>query len=93
MSALELFAMLGPGIKIKLSEPCDCGDHIRHNNGGNYHQIIDLESESGAFYKRSYDTADFKDIPEWEEISYKELMDTLRGALEDNYEIEIIENT
>ena len=20
-------------------EPCDCGSHIRHNNGGNYHRI------------------------------------------------------
>jgi hypothetical protein len=23
-------------------EPCNCGDHIRHNNGGNYHQTVNL---------------------------------------------------
>ncbi len=25
-------------------EPCDCGSHVRHNNGGNYHRQIYLET-------------------------------------------------
>jgi hypothetical protein len=25
-------------------EPCDCGSHIRHNNGGNYHKIERLHT-------------------------------------------------
>ena len=24
-------------VELVSREPCDCGDHIRHNNGGNYH--------------------------------------------------------
>ena len=25
-------------------EPCDCGSHIRHNNGGNYHRSVELHA-------------------------------------------------
>jgi len=25
-------------------EPCNCGSHIRHNNGGNYHRITRLHT-------------------------------------------------
>jgi hypothetical protein len=25
---------------IDMSAPCDCGEQIRHNNGGNYHQRV-----------------------------------------------------
>jgi len=29
------------------TEPCDCGDRIRHNNGGNYHDRINVVAVSG----------------------------------------------
>jgi len=31
---------------ILYSEPCDCGSHIRHNNGGNYHARVRLHAFS-----------------------------------------------
>jgi len=30
--------------KMLYREPCDCGSHIRHNNGGNYHRIERLHT-------------------------------------------------
>lgn len=31
-------------------EPCDCGSQVRHNNGGNYHEVVNVRtytSETG----------------------------------------------
>jgi len=35
---------------IQLDEPCDCGSHVRHNNGGNYHKVLRVRADSGKFY-------------------------------------------
>jgi len=39
-----------------LREPCDCGDRIRHNNGGNYHEVLKLLEYNKKLYMLSTDT-------------------------------------
>ena len=39
-----------------LREPCNCGSHIRHNNGGNYHKVLKLLEFKGKLYMLSTDT-------------------------------------
>ena len=52
-----------------ISEPCDCGDRIRHNNGGNYHEIIDLALDGGQLYIRRGSTCELVATPEWEQTN------------------------
>ena len=33
-----------------IEEPCNCGEHIRHNNGGNYHKMYKLYIYDGDYY-------------------------------------------
>ena len=49
--------MLGE-IKVleELEEPCNCGNQIRHNNGGNYHEIIKLIKYKNKLYVFFTDT-------------------------------------
>jgi len=42
-----------------LRERCNCGDQVRHNNGGNYHEIIEITSDSAGYSIRRTDTSDF----------------------------------
>jgi len=51
---------------LVICEPCDCGRHIRHNNGGNYHQIITLRENKGQWSVRYDDTYEFAPAAEWQ---------------------------
>ena len=44
---------------ITVEEPCDCGSHIRHNNGGNYHQIMKFQEDSGRWYAQKDSTSQY----------------------------------
>lgn len=59
-------AILRSGGKVRLQEPCDCGDHIRHNNGGNYHQVITLKYGYGKLHAKFGSTCELLPEPEWE---------------------------
>ena len=49
-------------MKKIFEEICDCGDNIRHNNGGNYHSRGYIASIEGGDYKLYFekDTRDFE---------------------------------
>jgi hypothetical protein len=31
---------------LRIEEPCNCGNQVLHNNGGNYHQIVEFRKGS-----------------------------------------------
>lgn len=62
---------------VEIYEPCDCGGQIRHNNGGNYHQIIHLVKDQGKLFMKGESTSEFGSA-EWEEINYERVVDTIR---------------
>jgi hypothetical protein len=60
--------------QFRITEPCDCGSMIRHNNSGNYHEIIDLANDSGRIFVRYDSTSEFEPRPEWEDITEEEVL-------------------
>lgn len=56
--------------ELTLREPCDCGSQVRHNNGGNYHYIMEFRLDSGKCWKRTTSTSDYDEWSEWEEIPF-----------------------
>ena len=52
--------------KLCIDEPCDCGGQVRHNNGGNYHEEVELRRDSGKVFVKFGSTSDY-DQSEWEE--------------------------
>jgi len=57
---------------ILLGEPCDCGGQIRHNNGGNYHEIVMVVLDEGRYFVQYSDTCELTDAKEWCEITKEE---------------------
>ncbi len=51
---------------LAIHEPCDCGSHIRHNNGGNYHDIITLRRDSGQVFVKYGTTCELTPPVLWE---------------------------
>jgi hypothetical protein len=69
--AIQEFNEIGA---LNIYEPCDCGNQIRHNNGGNYHDEIYLRRDSGQIFVK-YETtcelvprAQWKKCDDWEAI-------------------------
>ena len=70
------------GDKIYLSEPCDCGFHIRHNNGGNYHEEIVIAFDNGQYYRKDDSTCELSEPSEWFAVTLEELIGAARGFAE-----------
>lgn len=62
---------------INLSEPCDCGSHIRHNNGGNYHDIQEFTMDAGKCFTRFTSTSEYSEWSDWSEISFSDAMEQI----------------
>lgn len=63
----EAIASFEESGSLTIYEPCNCGDHVRHNNGGNYHSIIYLQRDSGRTFVKYGTTCELVAEPEWEE--------------------------
>lgn len=72
--AIDLFKEQG---YLNIHEPCDCGDRVRHNNGGNYHDIIYLKKDSGRYFVKWTDTCELKADPGWDEVTSLEEIETI----------------
>ena len=59
-------AIVRSGGTVRIEEPCDCGDRIRHDNGGNYHQVITLKYRLGKVWAKFGSTCELLPAPEWE---------------------------
>ena len=67
---------------VWMEEECDCGSHIRHNNGGNYHQRGEISYSAGNFHLRLRSTSDFDEATS-SDISCGEAIEILQGWLEE----------
>jgi len=72
--AIQLFAAKDGLI---IHEPCDCGSHIRHNNGGNYHEIIYLKRDLDKFFVQNDCTSELEPPSEWKEISRQKVFELI----------------
>lgn len=52
--------------ELRIYEPCDCGSHIRHTNGGNYHEEIFLKEDNGKVFVKYETTSELVAPAEWE---------------------------
>lgn len=52
--------------ELRIYEPCDCGSHIRHNNGGNYHEEIFLREDGGEVFVKYETTCELTVPAGWE---------------------------
>ena len=73
---------LKEGDKVYLCEPCDCGSHIRHNNGGNYHDLIAIALDGGQYYRKDDTTCDLIAPAEWFSVTLEELLVAAKGFAE-----------
>lgn len=73
-SALRAFLENG---RLTLSEPCDCGSQIRHNNGGNYHQTVDLRMDAGRVFRSRTTTSDYDSGGDWREVTFTEAVEEI----------------
>ncbi|KKL92160.1 hypothetical protein LCGC14_1816500 [marine sediment metagenome] len=62
--ALETLEKTG---SLNIFEPCDCGNQICHNNGGNYHNEIYLRRDNGKMFVKYATTCELVEPAEWEE--------------------------
>lgn len=53
--------------ELNIYEPCDCGSHIRHNNGGNYHEEVYLRKDEGKVYVKYESTCELNGPAQWTE--------------------------
>jgi hypothetical protein len=63
--------------KLELREPCDCGSMIRHNNGGNYHRIVEFRLDAGKCWRTETFTGDYGPPDDWKEVEFSEAVDEI----------------
>ena len=64
--AIRIFLKTG---ELSIYEPCDCGSLIRHNNGGNYHEIIHLKKDGQSCFIMEDLTSELEEPAQWREVS------------------------
>ena len=69
------------GNVVTLYEPCNCGSQVRHNNGGNYHEIVSVVKDKGKWYKKEDSTCELTEPSEWFETKEESVIETLKNAL------------
>lgn len=62
---------------FQMNEPCDCGSQVRHNNGGNYHKIVEFTMDGGKVWRRSQTTSEYDQWGAWEEVSFGQAIEEI----------------
>ena len=75
------------GAIVYLDEPCDCGSHIRHNDGGNYHARIQIAYDDGRYYVKEGSTCRLLPPPEWEEATEDYVKRLIEEALKEDWDV------
>jgi sarcosine oxidase delta subunit len=88
-TALSCFFNLPENSSLILSEPCNCGHYIRHNNGGNYHEIIYLTRDCGRWFVKYDSTSQFMSDPQWEEVAEEEALKVIENRVELGYYVDV----
>jgi hypothetical protein len=51
-----------------IAQPCDCGSHIRHNNGGNYHETVAITRDGNVLFMKVESSCELSAPAEWEKL-------------------------
>ncbi len=58
--------------ELVIGESCNCGSQTRHNNGGNYHEIIFLKRDNPWYHENHYvkyeTTCELVEPAEWDRL-------------------------
>lgn len=71
--------------KLYMNEPCNCGNNIQHNNGGNYHDEISYAFEDNKYFAKYDSTCELTDEAEWEETTKEQIVKDLECYLPLDY--------
>ena len=63
---------------LSIFEPCDCGNQIRHNNGGNYHDEIYLQRDRKEVFVKYETSCELVSEAEWQ------LVDDWKAVIKQN---------
>jgi len=63
---------------ISMYEPCDCGSHIQHNDGGNYHDIVKITKDSDKLFSKEDTTCELTPAAEWCEITQEKAIELIK---------------
>ncbi len=73
--------------KITLSEPCNCRGQVAHNNGGNYHEIVEFQMDGGVCLRDDTTTSDYAPQPDWQEVEFSEAIDDIAELAARGYHV------
>lgn len=65
---------------LEIHEPCNCGSHIRHNNGGNYHQIYEIRKDANDYYVKDDCTSELEPPAVWESRTKEEVYQLIQDC-------------
>jgi hypothetical protein len=82
--ALLLFLEQG---RIRLQEPCDCGSTVRHNNGGNYHAVVDIRMDGGKVWRTETFTGDYGSPDDWREVAWAEALEEIASRAAEGWAV------
>lgn len=63
--------------ELGIYEPCNCGNRVQHNNGGNYHQEIYLAIDKGRYFVKYETTCELVAPAEWSETTKEKAMEII----------------
>ena len=66
--------------ELDINEPCDCGSHIRHNNGGNYHQIYEIEKNGEGYFIKDDCTSELEPPATWESSTKEQVYQLIQNC-------------
>jgi len=55
--------------QLSIFEPCDCGNRVQHNNGGNYHDRIYLQRDGEQVFVKYDTTCELVAPAEWDKCN------------------------
>jgi hypothetical protein len=84
LDALRLFVESG---YIACRQPCDCGSQIRHNNGGNYHEIVKFRIDGGMFWRSKTFTGDYAPADDWHKIALGDAIEEIADHAQGGWDV------
>ena len=66
--------------ELDIYEPCNCGNHIRHNNGGNYHDIYEIKKDGTDYFVKSDCTSELEPPATWESSTKEQVYQLIQDC-------------
>lgn len=84
LDALKTFVEAG---NVGLHEPCNCGGQVRHNNGGNYHDIVEFRLDAGQCWRNQTSTSDYAPADDWSPVAISAAVDEIAALAATGYRL------